>query len=285
MTFSARPRKRFGQHWLQSKTVLNNIVAAAELTDRDRVLEIGPGTGILTQQLLDRAATLTAVEIDYDLCRKLEKQFAAATTFLLLQGDILQLNLSDALQVHPAFQAPNKVVANIPYYITGPILERLLGTPAQPNPHPFDSIVLLVQQEIADRLAAAPGSKTFGGLSVKVQYLAECDLICEVPPTAFKPPPKVFSAVIRLCPRPFPVQAQDPRLLQQLVKLGFASKRKMLRNNLASVIDRPDLLVLLKELDISENVRAEDLSVTNWVTLSNKMLERRQQDAMQDPQL
>ncbi|MEL6381631.1 MAG: 16S rRNA (adenine(1518)-N(6)/adenine(1519)-N(6))-dimethyltransferase RsmA [Cyanobacteria bacterium J06626_18] len=281
MTFSARPRKRFGQHWLQSKSVLNSIVAAAELNDRDHVLEIGPGTGVLTQQLLNQAATVTAIEVDYDLCRKLEKQFAGVNNFFLLQGDVLQLNLATALDTRPTFQSPNKVVANIPYYITGPILEKLLGTLLQPNPTPFENIVLLVQQEIANRLAAAPGSKAFSGLSVKVQYLADCDIICEVPPTAFKPPPKVFSAVIRLCPRPFPLQAQDRRLLQQLVKLGFASKRKMLRNNLASVIDRADLLTLFEELNIPENVRAEDLSTVNWVTLSNKMLEGRQQDSTQ----
>ena len=279
MTFSARPRKRFGQHWLRSEAILNNIVSAAELNDQgDRVLEIGPGTGALTQKLLMQAKVVVAVEIDYDLCRKLETKFTTANNFLLLQGDILQLQLGEKLAEHPTFQSPNKVVANIPYYITGPILEKLLGTLAQPNPNPFESIVLLVQQEIADRLAATPGSKIFGGLSVKVQYLAECDVICAVPPKAFQPPPKVASAVVRLRPRPFPCQAQNPRLLQQLVKLGFASKRKMLRNNLASLIERPQLLTLFAELDIPENVRAEDLSVTNWVTLSNKMLEEHSQD-------
>ncbi|MEM9002057.1 MAG: 16S rRNA (adenine(1518)-N(6)/adenine(1519)-N(6))-dimethyltransferase RsmA [Cyanobacteria bacterium P01_F01_bin.86] len=279
MTFSAKPRKRFGQHWLRSEKVLNQIVAAAELNDRDRVLEIGPGTGVLTQKLLDQAQGVAAVEIDYDLCRKLENQFEQVSNFLLLQGDILQMELAQQLANHPEFQIPNKVVANIPYYITGPILEKLLGTLAQPNPTPFDAIVLLVQQEIAERLTALPGTKIFGGLSVKVQYLADCDIVCAVPPKAFQPPPKVTSAVIRLRPRPFPLQAKDPRLLQQLVKLGFASKRKMLRNNLASVIERPQLLALFAELGIAANVRAEDLSVTNWVTLSNKMLKEHQQDS------
>ncbi|MEO0985948.1 MAG: 16S rRNA (adenine(1518)-N(6)/adenine(1519)-N(6))-dimethyltransferase RsmA [Cyanobacteria bacterium J06639_14] len=279
MTFSAKPRKRFGQHWLRSEKVLNQIVAAAELNDRDRVLEIGPGTGVLTQKLLDQAQAVAAVEIDYDLCRKLENQFEQVSNFLLLQGDILQMELAQQLANHPEFQIPNKVVANIPYYITGPILEKLLGTLAQPNPTPFDAIVLLVQQEIAERLTALPGTKIFGGLSVKVQYLADCDIVCAVPPKAFQPPPKVTSAVIRLRPRPFPLQAKDPRLLQQLVKLGFASKRKMLRNNLASVIERPQLLALFAELGIAANVRAEDLSVTNWVTLSNKMLKEHQQDS------
>jgi 16S rRNA (adenine1518-N6/adenine1519-N6)-dimethyltransferase len=133
--------------------------------------------------------------------------------------------------------------------------------------------VLLVQQEIADRLCAAPGSKTVGGLTIKVQYLAACEKICTVPPKAFQPPPNVTSAVIRLRPRPLAIQAQSPHLLQHLVKLGFSSKRKMLRNNLAPIIERSPLLTLLERLKIADNVRAEDLSVTDWVSLSNKMLE------------
>lgn len=272
MTFSARPRKRFGQHWLRSEAILNQIVAAAELTGRDRVLEIGPGTGLLTQRLLAKAKKVVAVEIDRDLCRKLEHQFADVSDLLLLEGDILQLDLAQELTTHPDFQNPTKVVANIPYYITGAILEKLLGTIDQPNPAPYESIVLLVQQEIGDRLAAKPGSKAFSGLSVKVQYLAACDIVCPVPPKAFQPPPKVFSAVIRLRPRPFSLQAHDPQRFQQLIKLGFRSKRKMLRNNLAGLMERSQLFTLFAELDIPENARAEDLSVMNWVALSNKML-------------
>ena len=273
MTFSARPRKRFGQHWLRSEAILSKIVEAAELGEGNRILEIGPGTGLLTRKLLAQAEQVIAVEIDNDLCGKLENQFAQADNFLLLQGDILQLDLAATLQTHPRFHQPNKVVANIPYYITGPILERLLGTIVHPNPVPFDSIVLLVQQEIADRLCAEPRSKAFGGLTVKVRYLADCEIICAVPPKAFQPPPKVSSAVIRLRPRPFAMVAKSPSGLQRIVKLGFTSKRKMLRNNLASVIERSPLLQLFDQLNIADTARAEDLSVVDWVSLSNKMLE------------
>lgn len=133
--------------------------------------------------------------------------------------------------------------------------------------------MLLVQQEIADRLCAAPGSKAAGSLTVKVQYLAECEIICPVPPKAFQPPPKVMSAVIRLRPRPFPDVAIDAALLERLLKLGFGSKRKMLRNNLSPLIERSRLLEFFTTLNIADNVRAEDLSVTDWVALSNKMLE------------
>ncbi len=273
MTFSARPRKRFGQHWLKSEAVLDKIVTAADLTQQDHVLEIGPGTGLLTQRLLPLAHQVIAIEIDTDLCRKLTRQFSLAENFLLLQGDFLELDLGELLQAHPHLTAPNKVVANIPYYITGPILERLLGTIAQPNPTPYKTIVLLVQQEIADRLCATPGSRAFGGLTVKVQYLADCEIICPVPPKAFQPPPKVSSAVVRLQPRPFPTPSQNPLALQHLVKVGFASKRKMLRNNLSSLIERSHLLDLLTALNIPETARPEDLSVADWVTLSNKILE------------
>ena len=273
MTFSAKPRKKFGQHWLKSEPILAQIVAAAELQASDRVLEIGPGTGVLTRRLVTQAQHVVAVELDYDLCRQLMTQFAKTQNLLLLQGDILQLDLAQQLALANDLPMPNKVVANIPYYITGPILERLLGTIARPHPHPFDSIVLLVQREIAQRLCARPGHKTFGGLTVKVQYLADCELICAVPPKAFQPPPKVDSAVIRLRPRPLATPANDPQRLQQLLKLGFGSKRKMLRNNLAAVIERSSLLALFATLNIAANARAEDLSVADWVALSNKMLE------------
>jgi 16S rRNA (adenine1518-N6/adenine1519-N6)-dimethyltransferase len=273
VTFKATPRKRFGQHWLKSEAILHEILAASELTRGDRVLEIGPGTGLLTKWLVSLAGAVIAVEVDWDLCRKLRETFAKADQFLLLQGDFLTLDLGEVLAQHPDFQAPNKVVANIPYYITGPILEKLLGTIDQPNPQPFDCIVLLVQQEVAERLCATAGSRAFGALSVRVQYLADCQLVCPVPPHAFQPAPKVASAVVRLRPRQhFPIAA-DPHYFHRLVTLGCANKRKMLRNNLAGEIDRDRLLGLLNQLQIPENVRAEDLSTANWVALSNKMLE------------
>ncbi|MEP0909764.1 16S rRNA (adenine(1518)-N(6)/adenine(1519)-N(6))-dimethyltransferase RsmA [Leptolyngbya sp. GB1-A1] len=269
MTHSTR--KRFGQHWLQSEKALTQIVNAAALQPTDRVLEIGPGTGILTRRLLPLAQSVLSVEIDRDLCKLLVKQFGQTKNFLLLQGDILSLNLPELLTNAPAFQNPNKVVANIPYNITGPILELLLGTIAHPNPEPYESIVLLMQKEVAERITASPGSKAFGALSVRVQYLADCTWIADVPAKAFQPPPKVDSAVVRLTPRSIASPVTDPRKLDTLVKLGFATKRKMLRNNLKSVIDRDKLTELLESMQLNSQVRAEDLSVANWVTLSNSL--------------
>ena len=261
-------RKRFGQHWLTSQSVIEAIVAAAALTAEDGVLEIGPGTGVLTTALVERAGGVVAVEIDQDRSRQLRHHFAHQPNFTLVEGDILDLDLS-ALIPPLGDQRLNKVVANIPYYITGPILEKLLGTLAQPNPQPYQTIVLMVQREVADRLCGRPGSRAFGALSVRVQYLAACELVCAVPASAFTPAPKVESAVVRLTPRPLPVPAQSPQRLEQLVKLGFASKRKMLRNNLKGVMAVEDLTAQLEPLGVSPTVRAEDLGVEQWVALSN----------------
>ncbi len=266
-----KARKQFAQHWLRSEKALNKIVAAANLQKSDRLLEIGPGTGILTRRLLPEVQSLVAVEIDRDLCELLVKQIGVIDNFLLLQGDFLSLDLETHLASFPIFQKPNKVVANIPYNITGPILEKLLGRIAQPAAEPYDLIVLLVQKEVAERLYANPGSRAFGALSVRVQYLAECELICDVPAKSFSPPPKVDSAVVRLHPRQVEPPADDPKYLETLVKLGFSSKRKMLRNNLKSVIESDSLTHLLEQLEVNPQARAEDLSVQQWVALTNRL--------------
>ncbi len=267
MTIKAR--KKFAQHWLRSEEALNQIVTAANLQKSDRILEIGPGTGILTQRLLPFVQSVVAVEIDRDLCRLLVKKLGNIDNFLLLQGDFLTLDLDTLLAEFSNFQKPNKVVANIPYNITGPILEKLLGTITQPAVPGLDLIVLLVQKEVAQRLYAKPSCRQFGALSVRVQYLAQCELICDVPGSAFSPPPKVDSAVVRLHPSLAEPPASDPRCLETLLKLGFGSKRKMLRNNLKSVIERDRITQLLEQLEISPQARAEDLSVAQWIALAN----------------
>jgi 16S rRNA (adenine1518-N6/adenine1519-N6)-dimethyltransferase len=278
-----KPRKQFGQHWLRSEKALAKIVAAAELTrctedgagehkKGDRVLEIGPGQGVLTRPLLEQAESVLAVEIDRDLCDRLAQKLGQRENFLLLQGDFLSMDLDHLLQPFPTFQNPNKVVANIPYNITGPILEKLLGTIGQPNSNPYELIVLLVQREVALRLKAKAGSTHFGALSVRVQYLADCELICDVPATAFQPPPKVDSAVVRLRPRAIANPAFNPAQLETLLKIGFSSKRKMLHNNLQPMIERQQLHSMLEEIGSHPQARAEELSVEQWVNLSNRVV-------------
>ncbi len=266
-------RRKFAQHWLKSEKALQAIIRAAQCNQESRILEIGPGTGILTRQLLPLVKSVVAVEIDRDLCELLAKALGKKENFLLLQGDFLEVDLPTLLSPFPAFQNPNQVVANIPYNITGPIIEKLLGTISNPNPQPYNSIVLLIQKEVADRIVANSGSRTFGALSVRVQYLAKCEYICTVPAASFQPAPKVDSAVVRLTPHipSASVVANDPIFLEMLVKLGFQAKRKMLRNNLQSVVERASLISILTQLDINPESRAEDLNVMQWVKLSNEL--------------
>jgi len=266
---SFRPRKQFGQHWLKDERVLEQIIWTAELGEDDRVLEIGPGMGVLTAKLLPEVAALVAVEIDRDLCKKLVHKYGDRSDFLLAQDDFLKLDLDTLLQNFPKFQQPNKVVANIPYNITGPILTKLLGKIATPAPQRYESIVLLVQKEVGERLVAVPGTKAFGALSIRVQYLADCELICDVPARAFYPPPKVDSVVVKLSPRAIATPADNPRQLETLIKLGFANRRKMLRKNLKSLIDLAQINQLLEKLGFNPQCRAEDLTLENWIILSN----------------
>jgi 16S rRNA (adenine1518-N6/adenine1519-N6)-dimethyltransferase len=269
-----KTKKQFGQHWLRSERVLDRIMAAAALNADDRVLEIGPGMGVLTARLA-RQVPVVAVEIDRDLCAHLVKKMGNLDNFLLLQGDFLQMDVAEQLNIFPRFQQPNKVVANIPYNITGPILEKLLGDISAPLVPAFASITLLVQKEVAARLTAKPGSKAFGAFTVRIQYLADCELICPVLAKDFSPPPKVDSAVIQLRPRPFGQVAKQPLWLDKLVRMGFSSRRKMLRKNLQSAIagepdeNREKIGCLLSQLGSTAAARAEDLSVGQWVELSN----------------
>lgn len=272
-----RPRKQFGQHWLKSQKALDTIIFSAELnksnpqtgTQGDRILEIGPGTGVLTKRLLPLVDKLLAVEIDRDLCKKLVNDYGKTDNFLLLEGDFLELNLPEILQPFPDFLAYNKVVANIPYNITGPIIEKLLGTISKPAEKQLDAIVLLIQKEVGERLTAEPNNKVYGALTLKVQYLADCEIVCTVPARDFYPPPKVDSVVVKITPRNLVNPAKNPAFLDSLIKLGFSSRRKMLKNNLKSLISPEKLNDTLEKLNLNPHARAENLSLEEWINLSN----------------
>ncbi|WP_330204125.1 16S rRNA (adenine(1518)-N(6)/adenine(1519)-N(6))-dimethyltransferase RsmA [Cyanobacterium sp. Dongsha4] len=272
-----RPRKQFGQHWLKSQKALDTIIFSAELnksnpqtgTQGDRILEIGPGTGVLTKRLLPLVDKLLAVEIDRDLCKKLVNDYGKTDNFLLLEGDFLELNLPEILQPFPDFLAYNKVVANIPYNITGPIIEKLLGTISKPAEKQLDAIVLLIQKEVGERLTAEPNNKVYGALTLKVQYLADCEIVCTVPARDFYPPPKVDSVVVKITPRNLASPAKNPAFLDSLIKLGFSSRRKMLKNNLKSLISPDTLNDTLEKLNLNPQARAENLSLEEWINLSN----------------
>lgn len=259
-------RKRFGQHWLKDQTVLGSIVAAAALQPSDRVLEVGPGRGALTERLLTSpAAAVHAVELDRDLVDGLRDRFADDPRFSLRQGDVLELplELEDGL-------AASKVVANIPYNITGPLLDRLVGRLDRPVDPPYQRLVLLVQKEVAERIRARPGHSSFSALSVRMQLMAGCTTVCPVPPSCFQPPPKVQSEVIQIDPLPLDQRLPSAiaRRVESLLKQAFLSRRKMLRNTLASLAPEPQLQALAAAAGFDLQQRPQELAPQSWVALA-----------------
>ena len=267
MTSAAQPfaahraRKRFGQHWLKDEGVLAQILAAAELGSADTVLEVGPGRGALTERLLaSPAAAVRAVELDRDLVGGLRERFGADPRFELTEGDVLAVPLPPA----------TKVVANIPYNITGPLLERLVGRLDRPVAQPYRRLVLLVQQEVGERIRAKPGSSAFSALSVRMQLLARCFTVCAVPPRCFQPPPKVMSEVVALDPLPAEQQLQPElaRGVEMLLRRCFAARRKMLRNTLMGLLSADQLAALAAEAGITLQQRPQELAPEAWVRLA-----------------
>jgi 16S rRNA (adenine1518-N6/adenine1519-N6)-dimethyltransferase len=239
------PKKSLGQHWLRDREVLEYIARAAELTKDDTVLEIGPGLGTLTSELLRQAGQVTAVEFDGALASKLPQQFPG-TALTVVHQDILQFDLSK-------LPAGYKVAANVPYYITN-----------KPS-----ITVLLVQKEVAERLAARPGDMSI--LAVSAQVFAEVEMGDIVPAELFTPPPKVDSAVVILRTRTTSLlEGVDEKAFFRMVKAGFSAKRKKLRSSLAGGlgIDKRAAETLLAAANISPELRAEDLSIDDWLRLT-----------------
>ncbi|MEB3256253.1 MAG: 16S rRNA (adenine(1518)-N(6)/adenine(1519)-N(6))-dimethyltransferase RsmA [Synechococcaceae cyanobacterium] len=267
MSFAGhRPRKRFGQHWLVDAAVLDRIVAAAELRPGERVLEVGPGRGALTERLLATPlAALVAVELDRDLIAGLQQRFGADPRFQLIEGDVLEVPLAQEAQP-PA----DAVVANIPYNITGPLLERLVGRLERPRTPPYRRLVLLVQREVGERIRARAGESAFSALSVRLQLLARCRSVCVVPPRCFSPPPQVDSEVIALDPLP-PEQRLAPPLaaaLETLLRRTFTARRKMLRNTLAGLAAPELLAAAAAEAGVDLAQRPQELAPERWVALA-----------------
>lgn len=255
MTSAHGPKKELGQHWLRDPEILAEIAEAAVLSNDDVVLEIGPGLGTLTSRLLARAQRVVSVEFDADLACKLPGQFPGKNLEVINQ-DILQFDLN---------QLPTgyKVVANVPYYITSKIVEKLMTAENKPS-----LAVLLVQKEVAQRIAAEPGEMSI--LAVSAQLFAEAELDIEVPRQFFTPPPKVDSQVVILRTRTEPlVNPEDQKDFFRVVKAGFSAKRKKLRSSLSGGlgVSKDTAEQLLKKANISPDVRAEDLAIDDWQRL------------------
>ena len=250
------PKKELGQHWLKDRDILAAIADDAELMPEDTVLEIGPGLGTLTSELLRRAGRVVAVEFDPDLARKLPGQFPGKN-LQVVHEDILQFDLG-------SLPAGYKVVANVPYYITSKIIEKLMTAKNKPS-----LVVILVQKEVAERVAAGPGDMSI--LAVSAQIFAETYLGVEVPREYFTPPPKVDSQVVVLRTRDQPlVPAENEKAFFRVVKAGFSAKRKKLRSSISAglAISKPAAEELLRHANINPDDRAEDLSIEDWLRLA-----------------
>ena len=263
-------RKRYGQNFLISDGILSGIVDAAGITREDYVLEIGPGIGTMTQYLGYAAREVTAVEIDKELIPILSDTLQGYPNIEVVHADILKVDIA-ALAREKNGGKPIKVVANLPYYITTPIIMALFESRV-----PLQSVTIMVQKEVADRMKTGPGSKDYGALSLAVQYYAVPEVVLDVPPSCFMPQPKVGSAVIRLTSHEKPpVAAADEKLLFTLIRAAFNQRRKTLANALKNAqtlsFSREQVEEALKEIGKPLTVRGEALTLEEFAALSNAL--------------
>ena len=261
-------QKRFGQNFLIDTRVLDRIIEASEITKDDYVLEIGPGIGTMTQYLAQAAGKVIAVEIDKNLIPILEDTLSGYDNVRVINEDVLKLDLKK-LADEENNGKPVKVVANLPYYITTPIIMGLFE-----NEVPVESITVMVQKEVADRMQTGPGNKDYGALSLAVQYYADPYIVANVPPNCFMPRPKVGSAVIRLtCHQEKPVQVQDEKLMFNIIRASFNQRRKTLANGLknAATLDftKEEVEAAIDALGKGASVRGETLTLEEFARLSD----------------
>lgn len=254
-----RPRKRFGQHFLHDPGIIRRIVDVVAVAPHARVVEIGPGRGALTGPLLERLGALDAVEIDRDLVAALAERFGRETRFQLHSGDVLGFDFC-AL----AAGTPLRLVGNLPYNISTPLLFHLYE-----QAHCIETMVFMVQKEVAARLVAAPGGKDYGRLSVMIQWRFDVATLFDVGPGAFQPPPQVDSTVVRLTPRPPRTELHDADRFARVVKAAFGQRRKTLRNALRDIVD----MGAFERAGVDPARRAETLSPLEFAILANQSTE------------
>ena len=263
-------QKKFGQNFLIDTRVLEEIIDAAEITKDDFVLEIGPGIGTMTQYLCEAAREVVAVEIDTNLIPILKDTLSAYDNVEVLNQDILKVDIA-SLAKERNNDRPIKVVANLPYYITTPIIMGLFEKNV-----PVDSITVMVQKEVADRMQVGPGTKDYGALSLAVQYYAKPEIVANVPPNCFMPRPKVGSAVIKLTryEKP-PVDVQDERLMFRLIRASFNQRRKTLANGLNNSpeihLPKEVITTAIESLGKGPSVRGEALTLQEFAMLSDRI--------------
>ncbi|MDE7017101.1 MAG: 16S rRNA (adenine(1518)-N(6)/adenine(1519)-N(6))-dimethyltransferase RsmA [Lachnospiraceae bacterium] len=268
-------QKKFGQNFLVDKNILEKIIEAAEVTEQDCILEIGPGIGTMTQYLAERAKSVTAVEIDRNLIPILHDTLSSYDNVTIMNEDILKVDIHRIVEEQNGGK-PIKVVANLPYYITTPIIMALFEKRVA-----LQSITIMVQKEVADRLQAKPGSKDYGALSLAVQYYASPEVIVKVPASCFMPRPNVDSAVMKLTRYDAPpTAAKEESYLFAVIRASFNQRRKTLVNGLANAgnlgVSKEMIVEALEKMGMSPTVRGETLTLEQFTELSNSLLEIRQ---------
>ena len=261
-------QKKFGQNFLIDTHVLEKIISAAGITKNDCVLEIGPGIGTMTQYLAENAGHVVAVEIDRNLIPILKETLADYDNVTVINEDILRVDIKALAEEYNGGK-PIKVVANLPYYITTPIIMGLFESGM-----PIDNITVMVQKEVADRMKEGPGSKDYGAVSLAVQYYAEPEIVANVPPNCFIPRPNVGSAVIRLTRhKEMPVEVKDPALMFKIIRASFNQRRKTLQNGLGNAPELPytkeQIAAAIAEMGLTPTIRGEALSLAQFAQLSD----------------
>lgn len=271
-----QPKKFLGQNFLRDEKILARIIKAADLKSDDLVVEVGPGTGVLTKELVRKAKKVIAIEKDDSLAKELKSHFCGNDNIEIINDDILKINLPELISSYKLRTGAYKLIANIPYYITSPIIQLFLETKYPPS-----EMILMAQKEVAERICSQPGQMSI--LAVSVQYRAKTELLFHVDKTAFWPVPEVNSAVIRiapfnLIPSPSPYQGEgnqdEIKNFFQVVRAGFSAKRKTLLNNISSSfhIDKTEAEKKIKKAGINPAQRAQELSVEEWKKLSKAVL-------------
>ena len=266
-------QKRYGQNFLIDEHVLGKIIRSAGIAEDDFAIEIGPGIGTLTQYLAYSAREVAAIEIDDALIPILEDTLSGYDNVTVIHEDVLKVDLTKLVEEKNGGK-PVKVVANLPYYITTPIIMGLFE-----NHVPVESITIMVQKEVADRMKTGPGSKDYGALSLAVQYYARPELVANVPPNCFMPRPRVGSAVIRLTKHEKPpVEVQDEKLMFQIIRASFNQRRKTLVNGLYNApelhIPKERTAAVLEEMGLAPGIRGEALELSQFAELSSRLKDK-----------
>ena len=282
--YNIKPNKSLGQNFLINSEVVENIVQSSDITKDDMVIEIGPGLGVLTKYLLEKAKKVVCIELDTKMVKILQDRFSEYDNIEIINTDVLKINLNEIIEKNKGEIRKVKVVANLPYYITTPIIMKLIEDRLD-----IESITVMIQKEVADRLIEIPGGKNTGAITYTVYYYCTSKKIMEVPNTSFIPEPEVTSEIIKMDLRYKPVvDVENPQIMFRIIKSAFMQRRKTLLNALTNAnvfINKEQGINILKELNLKENVRAEELTIQDFSNITKIVFGKLKDKKGTDPKL